>query len=171
MESEQLIQQLEASVAIVTGAVSSVTDEQARWKPAPERWSILEVLNHLVDEERDDFRTRLKNVLDDSPKTWDPIDPEGWAVERGYNERELSQTIADFKSERETSLEWLGNLDDPHWDNEYHHPAKAGRIIKAGDLLSSWAAHDRIHIRQIAQISLEYVSAISKPYSVRYASP
>jgi hypothetical protein len=32
-----------------------VTEAQARWKPAPEEWSILEVINYLCDEEREDF--------------------------------------------------------------------------------------------------------------------
>jgi hypothetical protein len=38
--------------------VSRVSDEQARWKPEADSWSILEVVNHLYDEEREDFRTR-----------------------------------------------------------------------------------------------------------------
>lgn len=33
--------------------------EQARWKPTPDKWSMLEVVNHLYDEEREDFRQRL----------------------------------------------------------------------------------------------------------------
>src|SRR5271167_1095085 len=29
-------------------AVDGVTEQQARWKPAPERWSILEYVEHLA---------------------------------------------------------------------------------------------------------------------------
>ena len=43
--------------------VNGVSDEQARWKPTPEDWSILEVINHLYDEEREDFRTRIDYTL------------------------------------------------------------------------------------------------------------
>ena len=39
--------------------VLGISAEQARWKPDSETWSILEVVNHLYDEEREDFRVRL----------------------------------------------------------------------------------------------------------------
>jgi len=34
-------------------ALSSVTEEAANWKPAPEEWSIKEILAHLIHTERD----------------------------------------------------------------------------------------------------------------------
>ena len=49
---------------------------QAMWKPAEDEWSILEVVNHLAEEETDDFRVRLGQLLEDPRKAWPPIDPE-----------------------------------------------------------------------------------------------
>ena len=34
------------------GQLDSVTEEQARWKPAPDVWSVLEVLRHVVPSKR-----------------------------------------------------------------------------------------------------------------------
>lgn len=39
---------LERSRTTVLRAVEGVTEEQARWKPMPERWSILEYVEHLA---------------------------------------------------------------------------------------------------------------------------
>jgi len=49
-----------------------INAELAVWKPAPGKWSILEVVNHLYDEEREDFRQRLELVLKDPALAWPP---------------------------------------------------------------------------------------------------
>ena len=56
MNFEYLTQQLAQDADGIRGLVSRVGDEQARWKPSPDQWSILEVINHLYDEERQDFK-------------------------------------------------------------------------------------------------------------------
>ena len=40
-----------------------ISDEQRRWKPDPQTWSILEVIKALYDEECADFRVRLDIIL------------------------------------------------------------------------------------------------------------
>ncbi len=55
--------------------VKGASPEQVRWKPSPDKWSMLEVINHLYDEEREDFRARLEPVLADPRRPLSPIDP------------------------------------------------------------------------------------------------
>lgn len=57
--------------------VEGVSAEEARWKPDADSWSILKVVNHLLDEEKEDFRVRLDIILHHPEQTWPPIDPEG----------------------------------------------------------------------------------------------
>ena len=40
---------------LIRQIVASIPAEQAKIKPSPEEWSVLEVVNHLYDEEREDF--------------------------------------------------------------------------------------------------------------------
>jgi hypothetical protein len=47
-EREKALALLDRSRTAVLKAVDGVTEEQARWKPAPERWSILEYIEHLA---------------------------------------------------------------------------------------------------------------------------
>jgi len=47
-ERETALALLARSRTAVLNAVDGVTEEQARWKPAPERWSILEYIEHLA---------------------------------------------------------------------------------------------------------------------------
>jgi hypothetical protein len=47
-ERETALALLTRSRATVLTAVEGVTEDQARWQPAPERWSILEYIEHLA---------------------------------------------------------------------------------------------------------------------------
>jgi hypothetical protein len=47
-EREKALALLARSRTAVLQAVEGVTDDQAKWKPGPERWSILEYIEHLA---------------------------------------------------------------------------------------------------------------------------
>ena len=59
MQPDGLRERLRANADVIAAQVAGVSDEQARWKPDPAQWSILEVMSHLADEEIEDFRARL----------------------------------------------------------------------------------------------------------------
>ncbi len=169
MDWRQLADRLAASGGILPDLFTGVDEAEARWQPAPERWSMLEVLVHLADEEREDFRRRISSTLEDPARAWPPIDPEGWVRERRYNERDLAAALADFRRERAASLEWLRGLVEPDWDRAHEHPSLG--VLRAGDLLASWVAHDDLHIRQILQLRVDYLGVRAAPFSTRYAMP
>lgn len=70
MNLEYFIERLSTNRHVISGLATTVSLEQARWKPSPAKWSILEVINHLYDEEREDFRQRLGLVLNNPEETW-----------------------------------------------------------------------------------------------------
>src|SRR5579862_7641320 len=47
-EREKALHLLVRSRQTLLDAVEGVTEQQARWKPAPDRWSILEYIEHLA---------------------------------------------------------------------------------------------------------------------------
>ncbi len=160
------ITQLEQQAQAVRAMVAGISAEQARWKPDAESWSILEVVNHLADEEREDFRTRVKHVLEQAEGLPPPIDPTGWVTARQYNQRDLEPSLAQFLQEREQSLAWLRGLNMPEWERAVEAPF--GRI-SAGDLLMAWLAHDLLHLRQLVELHYAYHKLQAAPYSVDYA--
>lgn len=168
MNLEYFIDRLSKNGPVFEGLVRNVTPEQGRWKPAPDKWSMLEVINHLYDEEREDFRARLDLTLFDPEKDWPTIDPRTWVITRGYNQRELEKSLNLFLAEREKSLSWLRQLAAPNWENRHLLP-NGSRT--AGDLLASWLAHDFLHIRQLARLHWQHVGAIAAPHQTEYAGP
>jgi len=169
MNLDYFIARLAANRQLFEGLVKGCGIEQARWKPSPDKWSILEVINHLFDEEREDFRQRLDLVLTNPEEIWPRIDPQNWVTTRRYNERDLEVSLNNFFTERERSLAWLSRLATPNWHNRYEHPD--GRAITAGDLLASWLAHDFLHVRQLSRLHWQYLSAVADPYQTTYAGP
>lgn len=167
MEHKEIIRRLAHNEGMIQGLVRGLDKEQVRWQPGPKKWSVLEVINHLYDEEREDFRRRLDLTLHKPGAAWPANDPEKWVSERRYNERDYENSIDGFLSERRKSIAWLEKLETPEWNAAYDHPV-FGTVL-AGDLLCAWLAHDYFHARQISNILLLYTEMISAPFSIRYA--
>ena len=94
MDPKQMSRNLGRSGAAIAALVDGVPDETMRRRPAPDRWSPLEILCHLVDEERDDFGARLRSTLEDPTAEWPPIDPQAWVEEHGYSARMPGPVLA-----------------------------------------------------------------------------
>jgi len=167
METAYLAQMLIRQGDLVRALVEDVSPEQAVWKPNPERWSVLEVVNHLYDEEREDFRVRLELLLRASDELWPPIRPMEWVTERQYNARELTASLEDFLVERRASLDWLAGLQVPDWDAGVQSPWDF--FMRAGDMAASWVVHDQWHIEQLIRLRRDWTIEQTKPYDVRYA--
>jgi hypothetical protein len=167
MNPDALIHSLESFAEVLPAAVAGVSDADARVKPASGAWSILEIVCHLLDEEVEDFRPRLRLTLERPHAEWPPIDPEGAARARRYNEQNLAERVHRWVNERRASIVWLRALTTPDWAREHLHP-KLGPI-PAGMLLAGWAAHDMLHLRQIAKRRFELVARDGAPYSTVYA--
>ncbi len=161
------IARLTSSAEAVAALARDVSPEQARWKPTADDWSILEVICHLYDEEREDFRMRTRLTLESPQVDWPPINPQGWVAERGYNQREPAAALEAFLGERRDSLAWLKGLKDPDWNSTHTHPQFGS--AKAGEMLSAWVAHDHLHLRQLNELHWQWLARTAPQSSLEYA--
>ena len=166
MNVEHAITRLAEGAAAIQAMGQGIAEEQAHRKPDPDAWSVLEVVNHLWDEEREDFRQRIDHTLHCPGEAWPPIDPGGWVTARRYNERALAPALAGFLSARDESLAWLRGLRSPDWEAAYQAPWGE---ITAGDLLASWVAHDLLHLRQLVELRWFLITKELEPYGIEYA--
>ncbi len=166
MDPKALIHDLMHGPAIVRALTHGIRQEEATLKPYEESWSILEVVCHLFDEEREDFRRRLDIILHHPQELWPPIDPRGWVTERNYNTRNLAEMLDAFQEERRISILWLESLVEPNWDQEAVSPWGS---LKAGEMFAAWAAHDKLHLRQLVELRYVRVQSLAEPYGLTYA--
>jgi len=162
-----MIDRMEHFPAAARWICAGLNAADARWRPDATRWSVVEIVAHLADEEGEDFRARVASTLEDPTRPWPPIDPEGWAVSRRYRERDVGEELDRFERERAESVSWLRLLRDPDWSLAYRHP-KVGPIT-AGDVMASWCAHDALHLRQIAKRLYELANRDADAFDTAYA--
>jgi hypothetical protein len=166
MNLNDAISQLEHQGSAIISLGKGISMAQARWKPSPEDWSILEVLNHLVDEETLDFRRHLHHIFFTPDEAWPSIDPQAWVIAKKYNLRNLDTTLENLESERGRSIRWLAELKAPNWDSSIQMPW--GKL-SAGDIMASWLAHDLLHLRQLLELRYHLTFSNSLPYMLEYA--
>jgi hypothetical protein len=166
MEFATAYQDLGHGAEMIRALLLGVTQAEAQVKPSPESWSMLEVVCHLADEERDDFRQRVDFTLNRPGAIWPPIHPGAWVTERKYNERDLEQSLSDFLAERATSLVFLKGLQSASWNAS---TTTQFGDMKAGDLLGAWVAHDNLHMRQLVELRRCRLQKITDPYDISYA--
>ena len=167
MDLKNLVISLRNFSQLLTAQVAGVSAADARWKPPSMDWSILEIVCHLVDEEQDDFPLRLRMTLENEGGIRPSINPELTAVDRKYNEQDLNQKVNEFCHLRAASLDWLEGLRTPDWQASYAHPHLG--TLQAGDIFAAWAAHDQLHVRQIAKRKYEMIRRDAGNFSVDYA--
>jgi hypothetical protein len=63
MKFTDLYQEMVNNTEIIHALTANISLEGAQIKPIPKSWSILEVISHLYDEEREDFREHLDFIL------------------------------------------------------------------------------------------------------------
>ena len=154
-----IINGLEHNRSVFEDLFSPILEHQKTWKPEPHKWSLLEVLCHLYDEEREDFKTRVRCLLQ-SPVEPPPLfDPTVWVTERRYIDQNYDDRLSELLNERTASIDWLNSLEDANWLNEYEHPKMGIRTPLF--YLSNWLAHDFLHIRQIMKLKLDYLNHVS----------
>lgn len=167
MEFQTLYQELVNSTEMIRALLTGIGQEQAKVKPDAKSWSILEVVCHLLDEEREDFREHLDFILHrQKDEEWHPIAPQTWVKLRRYNEQDFKQMKAKFFRERGKSLKWLKSLEGAKWKTRYK--SKWGSMT-AGDIFASWVAHDNLHIRQLVGLRRAHIEGIAKPHKIQYA--
>ena len=166
MKFTELYQELVNSTEIIRALIANISQEDAQVKPAPESWSILEVICHLYDEEREDFREHLGFILHRQNEEWHQIDPQDWVTSRRYNEQDFIEMQVKFFEERKKSLDWLIDLANADWDITY--TSEYGSV-PAGEMFACWIAHDNLHIRQLVELKRLQIEKKTQPYAIGYA--
>lgn len=166
LQPKDIAEKLAENKSVFKSLLQGVSQKEYSWKPSEDKWCILEVLCHLLDEEKEDFRTRCRQVLEEPEKKLPAIDPQGWVLKRQYISQDYNTVLDGFLKERSESLQWLDEHISSNWSNTYQHP-KFGPM-PARLFLHSWLAHDFLHIRQIVRLKYQYLEEYSEP-PLRYA--
>jgi hypothetical protein len=139
---------LEATPAVLLGLMSELGEEDARWKPTAERFSVAEVLAHLSHSEGHCYRMRLDLFLSVERPEFEPDDAQMYLDL--YRDADPHDAFDRFEEQRERNIAYLRNLPATAGDRRALH--KEYGEITLSQMLHEWALHDLGHVRQIAEL-------------------
>jgi hypothetical protein len=159
---------LEATPGILFGLMTELSEEDARWKPAPDRFSVAEVLAHLAHSESQCYRMRLDRFMAETRPEFEPDDAQMYL--HLYRGAEPEEAFDQFEERRETNIKFLRGLPEGARDRVALH-REFGEITLA-QMLNEWALHDLGHIRQVAELvrARKYqagAGAMAAPYHLK----
>lgn len=114
VEGKQLSLILRQQRAKVIELLSGLTDEQAAYRYAPGKWSIKEVIGHLIDTERV-FVYRAMSIARDEKQSLPGFDQDEYVVTGGFDSRSLESLKDEYEAVRNASVAFFESLDEASW--------------------------------------------------------
>ena len=156
---------LEKTPAILETLLRDVSTEILDWKPAPDRWSITEVLAHLLMIEQL-YGDRAKRIVVDNNPT---LAKYGEPDETHLGRKSTNQYLKEFVTLRQANYFFWHGIPSSAATRTGVHPEMGA--ITLLQLLNELANHDLGHLRQIAEL---YRAKAFYPYAgpfQRYSNP
>ncbi|HEY6251446.1 MAG TPA: DinB family protein [Candidatus Angelobacter sp.] len=132
--------------------VRGLNKKQLTKKPAPDKWSIAEILAHLVDTEIVGA-WRMRQVIGNNGATIQSFDQNVWASTFSYARRDPKQSLEVFRVLRENNMAMLKGLPKESWENYGMHQERGKESV--AHIVRMYAGHDLNHLGQVEGIAKE----------------
>ena len=142
--------------SLLEAAVAGIPEEELRFKPGPEHWSIHENVVHVADTDLV-AAARMRYVIAEPGATLVSFDQERWAKVLDYRTQSLEDSLALLRAIRTATTDVLRRTPAAAWD-------QSGNTTEAGPQTLAWivehfADHVPYHLRTIAKRRAQYAQA------------
>jgi uncharacterized damage-inducible protein DinB len=129
--------------------IKGLPTAKLRKRPAPDKWSISEILAHLADSEIVlGFRMRFILGAPGSPIA--AVDQDAWVTSGHYEKRDSRESVEQFRAFREANLALLRTLTPQQWKHYGMHSERGQETIE--HIVRLYAGHDLNYLQQIEWI-------------------
>ena len=129
--------------------IKGVPTSKLRKRPAPDKWSVAEILAHLADAEIvAGFRMRL--ILGSPGTPVAAFDQDAWVTSGHYAKRDPRKSVEQFRAVREANLALLKSLTPEQWKHYGMHSERGQESME--HIVRMFAGHDVNHLRQMEGI-------------------
>lgn len=156
-ELKKHLEAAEKSPKQIAVAVSGLPDKVMRYKPAAEKWCILEILGHLTDIEIV-YAYRLRQMLADSKPVIAAMDQDQWARNLGYLDVPAPELIALYGLNRHHNLRLLRRMKPGDLAKSAYHP-ELNRDVTVAEVVKQMADHGPNHLEQIERLKKQAATA------------
>jgi hypothetical protein len=133
----------------LTGLLKRGTPAKLKKRPAPDKWSVVEILAHLADVEMV-TGWRLRSILGAPGTPIQAFDQDAWATAGQYAKRDPRKSLEQFRVLREANLALLKSLSPEQRKLFGLHAERGEESIER--LTQMIAGHDINHLEQIESI-------------------
>jgi uncharacterized damage-inducible protein DinB len=152
----EILSRLQETPKLLVALLRGMSDEALRRKPAPEKWSMLEIACHLRDVE-EFFVERYGKIANHDRPQLRMINQDELAAKLRYNQDDLALVLKQFQGLRAESVAILGALAAQSWQ-------RVGVHSKQGDVSIAWTAehqveHDANHLGQIRALREQFAGS------------
>lgn len=128
---------------------AGMTQAQLTTPEAPGKWSVAQVVDHLVDQEIvNSFR--LRSIVAEPDPALRGYDQDQWAARLRYGQTPVSELLQELEMLRRRNLRLLATLAPDEWERAGMHSERGRETARR--LCALTAAHDLVHRRQIERI-------------------
>ena len=129
--------------------IAAIPAEKLGQRPAPDKWSVAEILAHLSEAEIASS-WRYRQMIEHDGAVLSSYDQDLWKSLGEYSARDAKKSLQLFQLLREANLQMFDRLSPEQWQRYGMH-IERGRM-SLGDLARLVAGHDINHIEQIRKI-------------------
>jgi hypothetical protein len=149
VEGKQPLAVQSATAKKLEGLIKGIPTSKLRKRPAPDKWSVNEILAHLADVEvAVGFRLRLILGAPGTPVA--AFDQDSWVASLHYEKRDPRKSVEQFRAAREANLALLKSLTPEQWKHYGMHSERGQETIE--HTVRMLAGHDLNHLQQIERI-------------------
>lgn len=152
-ELKKHLEAAEKSPKQIAAAVSGLPEKVLDYKPAPDQWSVREVLGHLADIEIV-YAYRLRQMLADKNPVIAPMDQNEWARNLGHSATPPAELVALYGLNRHANLRLLHRLTSADLGKSAFHP-ETKQAVTVAELIEKMETHGASHLEQIERLKKE----------------
>ena len=143
----RVLERLESNFDEVRMLVSSLSEDRLTYRYAPGKWSIKEILVHIVDDERIYAYRALRFARGDSAEL-PGFEQDDYARKSGADERSLASIFAEYEAVRRATVTMFEGLPDEAFERS---GVADGKVMSVRAAAYHIAGHELHHLNVIRE--------------------
>jgi hypothetical protein len=140
---------------LLVEALARFPREMWQYRPAPDRWTIHEIVVHITDSEANSY-VRCRRLIAEPGLSLMAYDENQWASALHYHDQSVEGALSLFQWLRRQSLLLIRDLPEEAWSHQAFHPEDG--TITLDDWLDTYTHHVPDHIEQMKAAYRDWLS-------------
>jgi hypothetical protein len=155
-EIAELLERFRRGPELIASALTGAAGSEVDFRPAPDKWSVRQIVAHLSDSELVAAERIRRIVAEDNPQIV-AYDQNKWAENLDYSRRKPSQSLEMFRNIRAESHELLKGVPEPAYQRAGQHSERGPMTLVS--LVELMARHAEKHAQQIRDVRSAFKQA------------